>query len=315
MRVYLQISVKRIPIKKYKFNMNSKDFYSDGEVENDLLSIFSSKNSKLLIKNILSNNPSWPMRYHLSPLRKNILDWYDFKSEESLLEIGAGCGAITEVFCSKLRKVVAIELSKLRSEIISCRHKDKNNLTVIAGNISNIKINEKFDYVSLIGVLEYAGKYTHTQDPYFDFLLEAKSFLKINGILIIAIENKFGLKYWAGCREDHTGKFFDSIENYPENKDIQTFGKYELKEVLKRAGFHNLSFYYPTPDYKFPTEIFSDNYLPTIGHNITTSSFPFRDYSQDRKYIFSEKLAIDNIIVNRQFDFFSNSFLIFAKQK
>lgn len=31
-------------------------------------------------------------------------------------------------------------------------------------------------------------------------------YLKEDGKLLIAIENKFGLKYWAGS-EDHTGKF------------------------------------------------------------------------------------------------------------
>ena len=38
-----------------------------------------------------------------------------------------------------------------------------------------------------------------------------------NGNIIIAIENRYGMKYWAGCREDHNGEFFSGIENYQEN--------------------------------------------------------------------------------------------------
>ena len=38
------------------------------------------------------------------------------------------------------------------------------------------------------------------------------------GKLVIAIENRLGLKYWAGCTEDHVGKYFESLENYPDTK-------------------------------------------------------------------------------------------------
>jgi 2-polyprenyl-3-methyl-5-hydroxy-6-metoxy-1,4-benzoquinol methylase len=289
------------------------DVYSDGDVEMELLKLFERNNYQKEINRILNNDPSWALRYHLSPIRKNLIDWFKFKTDGSILEIGAGCGAITEVFCNKLNKVVANKLSNLRAKIIYNRFRNKNNLTVISGNLNEIKLKEKFDYVSLIGVLEYAGKYTHTKKPYLDFILNAKSHLKSNGTLIIAIENRFGLKYWAGCKEDHTGNYFDSIENYPSNHKIQTFGKYEIKNLLKSAGFQKMEFYYPLPDYKLPIELFSEKYLPTYKHNINSSIFPFNDYSQSREYIFNERLAMNSIISNKQFSFFANSFLIFAK--
>jgi len=294
--------------------INNKDKYSDGEDENKLLEIFNGDNVQQVIKDILENDPSWPMRYHLSPVRENLLNWYDFDSNKTILEIGAGCGAVTGTLCNKLKKVTAIELTEMRSKIIAARHKDKKNLTVIAGNLNDIVLKEKFDYVSLIGVLEYAGKYTQTQSPFIDFLSKAKTHLKKNGTLIIAIENKFGLKYWAGCKEDHTGKFFDSIENYPTDLGVKTFSKNELEEMVKSVGLDKVNFYYPLPDYKLPTEIFSDKYLPTLRHNIKSNIFPFEDYSQDRMNLFNEKLVMDNIIANNKFDFFANSFLIFAKQ-
>ena len=95
--------------------------------------------------------------------------------------------------------------------------------------------------------------------------------------MIIAIENKFGLKYWAGAREDHTGRNFDSIEDYPNDKGIQTFGKHELTELLKSVGFSNTEYYYPMPDYKLPKIVYSDDYLPDAmaflmrHHQILTS--------------------------------------------
>lgn len=291
---------------------DNNDNYSDGDIEEKLLRIFSSKKSKESVNDILSNNPNWAMYYHLSLARENILSWYNFRKEANLLEIGAGCGALTGLFCNKLKSVTAVELSERRSKIINFRHKKFNNLKIYAGNLNDIKIEEKFDYITLIGVLEYAGKYTHTKNPFIDFLKSVKRFLKEDGLLILAIENKFGLKYWAGAREDHTGKFFDSIENYPSKEGIETFGKEEMMGILMGAGFKKFKFHYPMPDYKFPTELFSDDYLPTFNHNLRSGMFPVRDLSNEREIIFDERLAMDNIIKNNQFSFFANSFLIFV---
>ena len=171
-----------------------------------------------------------------------------------------------------------------------------------------LSFDEKFDYITLIGVLEYAGRYTQTDNPYYDFLVRIKKYLKPEGTLIVAIENKFGLKYWAGAKEDHSGRYFDSIENYLIDGSIRTFGKVELKELLNLAGFENVNFYYPMPDYKLPTQVFSDDFLPDIGQIQDISP----NYDNARVVLFNESTAYDNIILNRQFDFFANSFLIFC---
>ena len=296
-----------------KEDFKKKDEYSDGDVENELLSLFKSTDVENKILEILNNNPNWPTRYHLSPIRENLLNWYDFNPQASLLEIGAGCGALTGLFCKKLKKVTAIELSERRADIIRHRNKDKKNLTINVGNLNDMESEEKFDYITLIGVLEYAGRFTHTKNPFIDFLKNVRKSLKDDGTLIIAIENKFGLKYWAGVREDHTGKFFDSIENYNDQKEIQTFGNEELKTLLSNSGYGKIDFYYPMPDYKLPIEIFSDEYLPTEDHNIRLGMFPVQDFSNSREFLLNEKLVMDNIIKNKQFSFFANSFLIFVR--
>lgn len=74
-----------------------------------------------------------------------------------MLEIGSGCGAITRLLCDKCRKVTAVELSRRRATATQLRCRGKNNLEVIAGNLNDIEFAEKFDYITLIGVLEYQG--------------------------------------------------------------------------------------------------------------------------------------------------------------
>jgi 2-polyprenyl-3-methyl-5-hydroxy-6-metoxy-1,4-benzoquinol methylase len=284
---------------------SGEDYYSDGDIENEIAEIVKNNSD---YTEILSKDDRWPILYHLSPLRRNLLEWYEFKEDANILEIGAGCGALTGLFCEKAKEVVAIELSKRRAEVIASRYKENTNLEIIAGNISNIKFTKRFDYITLIGVLEYAGKYYSSNSPYFDFLLSIKKLLKPDGVLIIAIENKFGIKYWAGAREDHNGSFFSGLENYVENKEIITFSKDELKELINCAGFNKINYYYPMPDYKLPIQLFSDARTPSTEEMV--GYFP--NYDNDRIKLFNEKLVYNNLIKNNKYDFFANSFLVFT---
>lgn len=282
------------------------DLYSDGDIENDLAAIVQENSD---VTELLAGETRWPIIYHLSPVRRNLLEWYDFRPESSILEIGAGCGALTALFCEKARQVVAVELSKRRAEIIQERLKNKDNLSIYVGTIEDIKLDETFDYITLIGVLEYAGKYWSGSKPYHSFLSLVRKLLKPNGTLILAIENRFGLKYWAGAREDHTGNVFDGIEGYPGDTSFMTFGKQELEKLLSESGFQDIDFYYPMPDYKLPVEIFSDDFQPGLGHIKTMAP----NFDMERYALFEEPLALNNIIKNAMFPFFANSFLVFCK--
>ncbi|MFF2480879.1 class I SAM-dependent methyltransferase [Paenibacillus sp. NPDC058071] len=282
------------------------DHYSDGDVEDELLEIVKRSDS---YTEILRANDKWPILYHLTPLRRNLLEWYPFKDGASLLEIGAGCGALTGLFCEKVEKVVAVELSKRRAEIISNRCKGKHNLEIIVGNLNDIEFDQKFDYITLIGVLEYAGKYTEGPHPHKSFIEAVKSLLKPDGMLIIAIENKYGLKYWAGAREDHSGQLFESIEGYNEKHGVETFSRMDMEQLLKSVGLSETRYYYPVPDYKLPHQVYSDEYLPKPGE-IKNSP----NYDRSRYQLFDEQSVVNGLIDNKQFPFFSNSFLIFTNQ-
>ena len=202
----------------------------------------------------------------------------------------------------------AVEPSEIKSKINDIRNQKNQNLHIYVCELEDLKTEKTYDYVTLIGVLEHAGRHIHTLDPYVDMLRLAKRYLKPNGKLIIAIENKFGMKYWSGAREDHTGRYFEGIAGYENTKDIRTFSKNELEEMFKEAGFGTLKFYYPLPDYKIPQTIFSEGYLPKTGElrNVSTT------YDMDRLQIFKEDAVYDSICRDGMFEYFANSFLVFA---
>ena len=82
------------------------------------------------------------MVYHFSGLRENILSWYPLKKADSVLEIGAGCGAITGMLCRKAGHVTSVELSKRRADINYARNRDKENLTIMVGNLNDMTFPE-----------------------------------------------------------------------------------------------------------------------------------------------------------------------------
>ena len=286
------------------------DTYDDGQVEEDLLQIVKNKKESEF-EQIIAEKANWAVYYHLSPFRKNILNWYPFDKGKTALEIGAGCGALTGFLSDACREVTCIELSERRSMINAYRNSERSNIEIWISNFEEYVAHEKkkFDYVTLIGVLEYSEMYIHTREPQVFFLETIRSLLQPGGIVFIAIENRTGMKYWAGCKEDHFGKAFVGIEDYTGMKGIRTFSNSELDKLLHRAGFSENTFYYPYPDYKFPTTIYSDAYLPRYG----MLSDNLRNFDMERYRLFDEARGFDSIIRDDMFPFFSNSYLVLAK--
>ena len=278
------------------------DQYSDGEVEERILRIVQEKKSLEE-----SGERSFPVLYHLSQVRENILSWYDFREGASILEIGAGPGAITGLLCRRCAQVTAVELSLLRAQINYERHKDFENLKIMVGNLNDMQFGQKFDYVILNGVFEYAGSFTEGPDPYGTFLRRCADYLKEDGLLLIAIENRLGLKYFAGAPEDHTGNYMEGLKEYPENRAVHTFSRQEWEELCERCSLPYRRFYYPYPDYKFPNEIFTQETLSADGFSRCAWNF-----NPDRLELFSEQAMGTALCREGVMASFMNSFLIEA---
>lgn len=284
-----------------------EDQYSEGDIEDVVMKIIA-ENEPENYSHAICEKFSWSSYYHLTCLRQNILNWYPFKEDADVLEVGCGMGAITGVLCDRCHSVTAVELSKRRATAALLRCREKENLEIIVGNLNDIDFEKKFDYITLIGVFEYQGSYTDSENPYHDFLCKIKSLLKPEGKLLIAIENQYGLKYWCGAREDHTGIPFDGINQYDfSSKKVRTFSKTTLESMVKACGFNNTFFYYPMPDYKLPTIVYSQEYLPKNENMLNVNYY----YTPDNSTLVAQENKIyRDIIDNHVFEFFANSFLL-----
>ena len=200
----------------------------------------------------------------------------------------------------------------MRSTINAYRNRECDNVKIMVGNFQDVEssLTEKYDYITLIGVFEYSQGYIGTAQPYVEMLRRIARHLALGGRIVIAIENRLGLKYWAGCTEDHVGKYFEGLENYPDTRSVRTFSRKELSDIIDQAGEFKTTFYYPYPDYKFPMAIYSDEYLPKKAE----LSMNIRNFDRSRLLLFDETKAFDGIIGAGLFPEFSNSFLLRIKK-
>lgn len=286
---------------------NGQDFYSEGEVEDKIIRIIAENSPENYVDAIYANF-DWSTYYHLTHTRQNILNWYPFHPDSEILEIGCGLGAITNMLCSRCSHVTAVELSLKRATATLLRCREQSNLDIIVGNLNDINFTRRFDYITLIGVLEYQGSYTDSTNPYRDFLRKVKTLLKPNGRLLIAIENQYGLKYWCGAREDHTGIPFEGLNQYTVSpKKVRTFSKDSLDKLIRDSGWKHTFFYYPMPDYKLPAVIYSQDQLPSDENMLNMHPY----YTPDAATLIADECALYKDIINNQvFEFFANSFLV-----
>ncbi|MDD3277367.1 MAG: class I SAM-dependent methyltransferase [Lachnospiraceae bacterium] len=288
---------------------SGEDLYSDGDdMENMILDIVKNQTGYEYVNDDYGN---WAVMYHLSRQRENIIDPMEISPEDEVLEIGAGMGAVTGALARKAAKVDCIELSKRRSLVNAYRHKDMDNIEIMVGNFQDIKITKKYDVITLIGVLEYAYHYIDSRKPYEDFIETVAKCLKPGGRLYIAIENKLGMKYFAGYHEDHLGKPFVGIEGYHRSDKVKTFSKSQLEQLLLEHGFATTLFYYPFPDYKLPTVIYSEDVIDNIEIEFPEKS----NYDLPVLQNFNMNKAFASLKGTSERKIFANSFLVEAVKR
>ena len=227
----------------------------------------------------LQENKKLPYLYALAELRENVLDWYEFKPDSSLLQVGADYGALTGLFLRRTGNVTVLDASEESLQLVEQRYRTEAGLKTVCGSLVSGKTlaADGYDYVTVIGTL-------CAETSLEEQLEAAKKALRPGGVLFVAVCNTFGIKYFAGSE-----------------RDAVTASKKELQKLLP-----NGTFYYPVPDYRIASELYSDAYLPKKGD--LTGVYTAYDYPQYTSM--DTGAAYDAVCEDGQFDNFSNSFLV-----
>lgn len=132
----------KLNLKFYKEDLLYDKFITT-DIEEKIIENYIKKLSPNEYSKVFKEDKSVETVYALSDNTKNILEWYPFKHDCDILEIGARLGEITGTLCDNARKVVSVEFSKKRGEAISIRHKERENLEVIVRKSAKYKSRRK----------------------------------------------------------------------------------------------------------------------------------------------------------------------------
>ncbi len=288
--------------------------YSDGAESEKYLEYVFTKAEDLSSSSteLESHIKDWPSEYHLTTKRARLFAGFDFDSSKKVLEVGCGCGAITRYLGETFNDVVSIEGSINRARLARLRTEELDSVSIICAPFQEIEFTRKFDIIFCVGVYEYSASFVAGEDPYHSVLNYFSNMLTPDGVIVIAIENQFGLKYFNSAREDHTNTQYEGLEGYHRHgHKVKTFGKYELENNLKEF-FPTVQFYYPYPDYKLPSCIISDDFLSQGQAGELVSQIKSRDYYGELPKPWNEGLVSMELSKNNMLPFFANSFLVFA---
>ena len=277
--------------------------------------VTSAKDKSLFSSELLDEIHDWPSRYHLCATRANLLRPFQRLFRSRVLEVGAGCGALTRFLGECGGTIFAIEESPRRARITRARVSDLTNVSVVCDRVEEFHVREKFDVVVVVGILEYARIFGFQGDkPEQRFLNHMLRMLSDEGVLILAIENQLGLKYFAGAFEDHLGVPYAGTNDEYTCRSPVTFGLGGLQNLLAQRGLTQQRCFLPLPDYKLPISIISQAGLdePRFDAEAFFVQSVNTDVQLPQSFPFSLERAWSLAVRNQLAQPLANSFLIVA---
>jgi GT2 family glycosyltransferase/SAM-dependent methyltransferase len=233
-------------------------------------------------RKLLEDNHRLDYLYALSDQRQMLLEWYPFDPQASLLQVGADYGAMTGLYCRKVSQVTVLDEDELAFKTVAVRYPETKNLSCVQNTLTVYadQAETQYDYVVMAGQDQVINDET---------VQAAKKLLKKDGILILAVPNLLGMKYWAGtAREEHS------------------LSKKGLLQLLNPADAA-ARFYYPMPDYRTPITVYSDEYLPKKGDlTRVMSAYDYPEY-----HAMDAGEGFDVVCEEGVFDQYANSYLVF----
>ena len=261
-------------------------------------------------RRLLMTHSDADILYAFSDIRSNILDWYEFREDTSLLEVSAGCGGLTGLFLSRIPRVTSLCPSEAEAAVLNERYASHEGHKVFCGSLKDLPLSCRFDYISVVGLGELMRdeRLTGNEESAAELIAELKKHLHPGGRILLAADNKYAMKYFAGMPSELTGRY-DAGPFAFGHADRTSFTMQDLKAKTRQAGLETESVYYPMPDYYYPEELYSDDHLPKPG-SISNDVYNYRN----KRYAFyDENRAYDSVCEDGRFPEYASAFLLILK--
>ncbi len=169
--------------------------------------------------------------------------------------------------------------------------------------------------------LDFAGETGESpgdlQGALAELLERAARRIGSDGVLLLALPNRFGLRFWSGCPEPGTGRLFSPLSGDSAAGSPRLVSRRELAEALADAGLAALEWFFPVGelgDSADPGALFCETLVaaaPEIASELATGR-PFADPVRPRLDLFPEALVSRELARAGLCAEFSNFFLVAA---
>lgn len=233
-------------------------------------------------------------------------NWYEFDHQGTALYIDAHRDNLIDLLCRRCKRVTVMVKDFERFQMLKKKYTKTENLLFVT-RLDDIL----YDYIIGMDGIEYE------ENPVKQ-LQNWTAYLKPQGKLLLSCDNRYGLQYFCGSKEKHTGISYMGINGYYKDtpvireKDIfkekkgTSFSKLELEKLLQAAGCDSYKFYYPVPDDKMPQMIFTDGWID--GAHVMERLIDYH-YSDENMQGMEHRILKD-VIEGGALPFLSDSFII-----
>ncbi|MBF0380669.1 MAG: class I SAM-dependent methyltransferase [Magnetococcales bacterium] len=232
-----------------------------------------------------------------SPQRVGGVGILDFQPSDVVLDAGCMWGALAVPIAHMGCQVIGVDQTRESMQLMKSRLDEAglDQAQLVQCNLNKLQLaDESIDKVIVNGVLEWLAegnveldsfqkdklsknsqtkKADTDQNPYdiqLSFLKKINRSIKKDGLLYLAIENRFDIINFIGAKDPHTGQRFITIwprfiQEFMAKKFTGrsyltwTYSKAELKDMLIEAGFNNIEFRYAFSNYRQPELVLTDN--------------------------------------------------------
>ena len=233
----------------------------------------------------------------IKEIRKGLVVWYDFQPGSNVLYLGETNDALADFFISK-------------SGIV---YGDEERITITVMPVNEVLSGEYvssnrhiYDYIVGIESLEIVENPQNALNSF-------KDLLKADGICLLGLNNRLGIRYFCGDRDKYTGRNFDGVDNYryiysngKSKFKGRMFSKAEIETFVAEAGFFKSQFYSVFSDLQNPSNLFRYGYMPR--EDVTNRIFP--TYNHPGTVFLDEEYIYPALIENGMFHQMANGYLV-----
>ncbi|PYT27299.1 MAG: hypothetical protein DMG57_18700 [Acidobacteria bacterium] len=221
--------------------------------------------------------PRAELRQYICDARRADFQYlWDLPADATILDVGAGWGAIAAALAVNFSRVVAAEGVYERTRFIEKRARQSGltSLQAVCADFLRLPFAPgQFDAIVLNGVVEWIGLASPEGDPrelQLRFLRRMRELLKPSGLVCVGIENRVGWSMFRGA-PDHSGLPYTSLMpralarywcrrnqgNYRSDKNASyrtyTYSLGGYRRLFHEAGFEGFQAFHAYDGYNKPS--------------------------------------------------------------